>query len=57
SVYNILGQKLVTLVSENKQPGIYSIKWNAQRYTTGVYFFRLNVNGKPVDVKKGLYLR
>lgn len=56
-VYNILGEKVITLVSEYQQPGRYFVKWNAQQYTTGIYFFQLYINGKPIEVKKGLYLK
>jgi hypothetical protein len=57
SVFNILGEKVATLVSEYKQPGYYTVRWKAQRYSTGVYFFIFGINGKPVEVKKGLYIK
>ena len=44
SVYNILGEKVSVLVSEYKQPGYYSVKWNAAGYPTGIYFYKLKAN-------------
>ncbi|UCE17139.1 MAG: T9SS type A sorting domain-containing protein [Gemmatimonadota bacterium] len=40
-VYNVLGQELVTLVDEVKEPGHYSVDWDASEMASGVYFYRL----------------
>lgn len=40
-VYNLLGQEVATLVSEELQPGVYKRKWNAPGLSSGVYFYRL----------------
>jgi hypothetical protein len=46
-VYNIRGQKVVTLVDELKESGEYSVNWNGlnasgQRVSSGVYFYRMS---------------
>jgi hypothetical protein len=46
-VYNIRGQKVVTLVDELKESGDYSVNWNGQsssgqRVSSGVYFYRMS---------------
>ncbi len=41
SVYNILGQKVVTLVSQKQPAGKHQIEWDASGYASGVYFYRL----------------
>ena len=46
SIYNVLGQKVITLVSEELSPGTYSTTWNglnAQGNTvaSGVYYVRM----------------
>jgi endoglucanase len=41
SVYNILGQKITTLVSEKQAAGIYSVKWNATGIPSGIYLYVL----------------
>lgn len=38
SIYNLLGQKVATLVSEKQPPGIYKVHWDATGYSSGVYF-------------------
>ncbi|HGY57078.1 MAG TPA: T9SS type A sorting domain-containing protein [Caldithrix abyssi] len=45
TVYNILGQNIQTLVKERQNPGKYQLQWKADNYPSGVYFYRLTVNG------------
>jgi len=40
-IFNMVGQKIVTLVNEWQEPGRYSIDWDASQYSTGIYFYRL----------------
>ena len=40
-VYDILGREVTTLVSEVKQPGKYTVRWDGTRYASGVYLCRL----------------
>jgi L-ascorbate metabolism protein UlaG (beta-lactamase superfamily) len=42
-VFDVLGREIVTLVNEHKNPGVYSVQWNADRVPSGVYFYRLEV--------------
>jgi PKD repeat protein len=61
-VYDVLGREVATLVNEEKPPGNYSIVWNAESVSSGVYFYRLEVipsNGKGgfIGVKKMIMLR
>jgi len=46
-VYNVLGQKVATLVEEEKPAGEYEIKFNADKLklNSGVYLIALNVLG------------
>ena len=41
SVYDALGKKTETLVNEYLQSGVYEISFNADNYTSGVYFYRI----------------
>jgi hypothetical protein len=43
SVYDILGQEVATLVNAQRQPGTYTVEWNAARMSSGMYFARLSV--------------
>jgi len=55
-VYDMLGREVATLVNEQRTPGRYSIRWNAEGVASGVYFYRLRVN-TFVDTKKLVVLR
>jgi hypothetical protein len=53
-IYNAVGQKVTTLVSQDQSAGNYRYTWNADDVPTGVYFGQLSVDGK-LQTKK-LYL-
>ncbi len=55
-IYNVLGQKVATLVSDNLSAGSYKYIWNANDAASGVYIYRLEANGLVLD-KKMILLR
>lgn len=55
-VYNMLGQEVTTLVDGPKQPGRYSVKWDAPNAAGGLYFYRLTA-GDFVQTKKLLLIK
>jgi photosystem II stability/assembly factor-like uncharacterized protein len=44
-VYDILGRRVKTLVSEHQSAGAHSVSFNAGGLSTGVYFYRLTAGG------------
>ena len=42
SVYDINGRIVETLVNEMKSAGYYSVKWNAEKYSSGIYFYQID---------------
>jgi hypothetical protein len=44
SVYNQLGHKVATLVSERQHAGQHQVKWNAGHLPSGVYLYQLTAN-------------
>ncbi|MEA1972478.1 MAG: FlgD immunoglobulin-like domain containing protein [Candidatus Cloacimonadota bacterium] len=62
SVYNIKGQIVRTLENGIKVKGTHSVVWNGtdsadRKVSSGVYFYKLRVNGKQEKVKKMLLLK
>lgn len=56
SVYNLLGQEIITLVNENREAGRYEVQFNASGLTCGVYVYSMNA-GYFVQIRKMLLLR
>jgi hypothetical protein len=46
-----LGEKIITLVSEQQQAGYHQIEWDASGYASGVYFYQLKTDSQ-MDMKK-----
>jgi hypothetical protein len=55
-IFNILGQEVATLVDNELAKGTYVSLFEARRFASGVYFYRLEA-GKFTDVKKMLLLK
>ena len=51
-IYNVLGQRVRTLVNEEKQPGYYTIDFNASSLASGFYIYRLEAASGFNAVKK-----
>lgn len=45
NVYNVMGQRVATLVNEVKAPGTYDIAWDARDMASGIYYYRLRADG------------
>jgi hypothetical protein len=43
-VYDVLGKEIEVLAKESYQPGKYTVKFDASRLASGVYFYTLRVN-------------
>jgi hypothetical protein len=56
SIYNTMGQEMVTLVKEVREAGYHEITFNASHLPSGVYIYRLQA-GEYVQSRKMLYLK
>ena len=57
SIYNVLGQKVVTLVSGKQKAGSYKVEWDATGFVSGIYLYRLETNKGFNNTKKLVYLK
>jgi flagellar hook assembly protein FlgD len=57
SVYNILGQKLATLVSQKQSAGDYNVEWDAADYASGIYLYKLSTDQGFAQTKKLIVLK
>ncbi len=53
-VYNILGQRIKTLIYNIQKPGNHSINWNASGLSSGIYFYRLTAGDKTTTKRMTL---
>ncbi len=57
-IYNVVGQKVATLVDALESAGPHAVRWNAasggQALASGVYFYRLTVDGSAMTRKMTL---
>jgi hypothetical protein len=56
NIYNLLGEKVKTLVSEIQNSGYHQIEWDATGFSSGVYFYYLRA-GEANEVRKMVYLK
>ncbi|NOZ45770.1 MAG: T9SS type A sorting domain-containing protein [Chlorobi bacterium] len=56
SIYNVLGQKVATLVNRNNNPGNYQVNFSADNLPSGVYIYRLAA-GNFVQSRKMILLK
>ncbi len=63
SVYNLLGQKIRTLVEERQSPGVYRAKWDGRnetgqrRVASGIYIYELRIDGRIIGRQKMVLLK
>jgi len=61
TIYNILGQKVKTLISTHQEVGEYTLTWNGldennNRLSSGIYFYKLTTGASSV-VRKMLMVQ
>jgi hypothetical protein len=56
SIFNLLGEKVATLVNNNMQAGYYEINFNATSLSSGIYFYSIDA-GNFKAVKKMLLMK
>jgi len=56
SIYNILGQKVATLVNKNQSAGSYNVEWDASGFPSSIYFYRIQA-GDFVQTKRMLLIK
>ncbi len=56
TVYDLLGNEVITLVSDNQAAGYNSVQWDANNAVSGVYFYQIRA-GEYVQTRKMVLLK
>ncbi len=62
AIYNIKGQLVKELVRSTRNAGEHTVVWNGKdsagrKVSSGLYFYKLKLNGKTIDTKKMMLLK
>jgi len=56
-IYDLSGRQVVTLLDEERKAGYFQqVTFDASRYSSGTYFYRLEANGK-VLIRKMIQMK
>ena len=55
-IFNALGEKISTLVSETLSEGTYRYSWNSVGFPSGIYFYKLS-SGTFTEIKKMILIK
>ena len=50
-IYDLLGREVTSLVNQQLKPGTYEVEWDATKYSSGVYIYKLT-SGNFTESKK-----
>ena len=56
NIYNISGEKVKTLINSEMQSGLYKISWNADDFSSGVYFYTIETKN-AIETRKLILLK
>lgn len=57
NIYNINGQLVKNLVNRKHEPGLFNVEFKADDLTTGLYFYKLKVDGKNIQSRKMMLIK
>ncbi len=56
-VFDVLGNEVATLVNEKQNAGTYEVDFDGSNFSSGVYFYKLAVDGNVIDTKRMVLLK
>lgn len=56
TLYDLLGNKIATLVNQHLSAGVFKVNWNATNLASGIYFYRIETK-EFIDTKRMVFLK
>jgi len=56
SIYNLQGREVTTLIDANMDAGYHSVVWNADAFSSGMYFVKM-ISGEYVNTQKLMLIK
>ncbi len=56
TLFDITGQEIETLVEQNMNAGSFKVEWDASKYSSGIYFYKIRA-GDFTDIKKMVLIK
>jgi len=56
NIFNLHGRLLETLENSTKNAGNYTLKWNRNNYSSGIYYIKFSINDNAI-VKKAVVIK
>ena len=56
SIYNLQGREVATLIDANMEAGYHSVVWNADEFSSGMYFVKM-ISGEFVNTQKLMLIK
>ncbi len=56
-VFNAIGQQIETLVKEIKSAGVYEVEFDGSNFSSGIYFYSMNVDGNNIYTKRMILMK
>ncbi|MDD5360918.1 MAG: T9SS type A sorting domain-containing protein [Ignavibacteria bacterium] len=56
-VFDISGREVQSLVNETLSPGTYQVRFDGSGLSSGIYYYKLTVDNKPIAIKKMVMIK
>ena len=56
AIFNVLGQEVETLIDGQREAGSHIVTWDANNYSSGVYFYRISTDNQ-IETRKMMLLK
>ncbi len=57
TIYDILGNKITTLVNKEKKEGHYQVVFDGAQLPSGIYFYQFSVDQNPLQINKMMLIK